>query len=82
MEVFQQVPKEVRDFILELKGDEEKKALSDLGREMLRLTVRFKRERNMDAIAKQIVVPEGVAGADDDELMDIADKLISDVKIR
>lgn len=80
MEVFQHVPKEVRDLILELKGEDESKALGDLGREMLRLTNRFKRERNMGLMVEQMQAPEGLKDADEDEVMDIADRLIAEAK--
>jgi Arc/MetJ-type ribon-helix-helix transcriptional regulator len=80
MEVFQHVPKEVRDLILELKGDDQRTALSDLGREMLRLTTRFRRERNMTLMVEQMKAPEGLKDADDDEVMDMADRLIAEAK--
>ena len=80
MEVFQAVPKEVRDLILELKGDDQNQALGELRREMLRLTTRFMRERNMALMLEQMEAPEGLETADEDEIMDIADRLIAEAK--
>lgn len=55
-------------------------ALSEPGREKLRLMTTFNRERNMAEIINQLIVPNGLSGADDEELMEIADRLIFDAK--
>jgi hypothetical protein len=58
----------------------ERDALSEPGREKLRLMTTFNRERNMAEIINQLIVPHGLSGADDEELMEIADRLIFDAK--
>lgn len=76
--VFTELPKELRDILLELRAVNDEMQLRTLTREMLIVASRARFDRAMQEAARQIVLPAGLEEADELEILEAATSITKD----